>query len=169
MRRSAVGIVLAAAFLIAGFACLRDYGVNWDEALGDLYFGQQPLHALTGLPPRFDFSMSPFRTMPEQYYPFANAMAMATAYALAPAFDVFDGFHAFNLLLGAVFIVAFFDFLRSRYSPACAAAAVALLFTSPRIWYDAMVNVKDFPEMVLFTLAAIVYFTAWERDDVRWY
>jgi hypothetical protein len=169
MRRSAAGIALAAAFLIAGFALLRDYGVNWDEALGDLYFGQQTLHALTGLAPRFDFSVSPFRAMPEQYYPFANAMAMATAYLLAPALDVFDGFHAFNILLGALFIVTFFLFLQARTSRTCAAAAVALLFTSPRIWYDAMVNVKDFPEMVLFTLAAMAYFVAWERDDVRWY
>ena len=169
MRRSAAGFALAAAFLIAGFWCLRDYGVNWDEALGDLYFGQQTLHDLTGLAPRFDLSVSPFRTMPEQYYPFANTLAMATAYLLAPALDVFDGFHAFNLVLGAVFIVAFFAFLQARYSRTSAAAAVALLFTSPRIWYDAMVNVKDFPEMVLFALAAMAYFIAWERDAQRWY
>src|SRR5437763_10998711 len=140
MRRTAAGIALAASFAIPGFALLRDYGVNWDEALGDLYFGQQYLNDLTGLAPRFDFSMSPFRTMPEQYYPFANAMAIATAYLLAPALDVFDGFHAFNILLGTIFIVAFFAFVQARYSRTCAAAAVALLFTSPRIWYDAIVN-----------------------------
>src|SRR3954451_13393358 len=142
MRRTAAGIALAAAFAIAGFALLRDYGVNWDEALGDLYFGQQYLADLTGLAPCFDSSASPFRTMPEQYYPFANAMAMATSYLRAPALDVFDGFHAFNILFGTLFIVAFFTFLQARYSRTCAAAAVALLFTSPRIWYDAMVNVK---------------------------
>ena len=169
MRRSAAGIALAAAFVIAGFAMLRDYGVNWDEALADLYLGQQYLCTLTPLQPRFDFSMSPFRGMPEQFYAFANTAAMATAYLLAPALDPFDGFHAFNIVLGAIFIVAFFLFLANRYAPGCAFAALALLFTSPRIWYDAMVNVKDFPEMILFTLAATAYFIAWERDSMGWY
>jgi hypothetical protein len=169
MRRSAAGIALAAAFAIAGFALLRDYGVNWDEALGDLFFGQRYLSVFTGLAPRFDLSMSPFQGMPEEYYPFANTAAMATAYLLAPALDVFDGFHAFNIFLGAAFIVAFFAFLQRRTSATCAAAAVALLFTSPRIWYDAMVNVKDFPEMVLFALAAMAYFVAWESGEWRWY
>jgi len=169
MRRSAAGIALAAAFAIAGFALLRDYGVNWDEALGDLFFGQRNLSVLTGLAPRFDFSMSPFQGMPEQYYPFANTAAMATAVLLAPALDVFDGFHAFNIVFGAAFIAAFFAFLQRRTSATCAAAAVALLFTSPRIWYDAMVNVKDFPEMLLFALAAMAYFVAWEGGEWRWY
>jgi dolichyl-phosphate-mannose-protein mannosyltransferase len=183
MRRTAAGLALAAAFLIAGFAVLRDYGVNWDEALGDLFFGQRYLSFFSSFDSRYldfksdpyaagsrpDFSMSPFRIFPEQYWPFANTAAMAVSKLLSPLLDPFDGFHAFNLLLGALFIVTFFRFLERRYSTIAAAASVALLFTSPRIWYDAMVNVKDFPEMILFAFAAMAYFVAWESDTTRWY
>ncbi len=183
MRRSAIGIALAAAFLIGGFAVLRHYGVNWDEALGDLFFGQRYLSFFTSFDARFldfrtnpyspahrpDFSMSPFRFLPEEYYPFVNTAAMITSRLLSPLLDPFDGFHAFNLFFGAAFIVVFFAFLQRRYSTLSAATAVALLFTSPRIWYDAMVNVKDFPEMILFALAAMAYFVAWETDSMRWY
>ena len=185
MHRAAAGWLLAALFLAAGFAGLTDYGVNWDEALGDLFFGQRYLSFFTSFDGRYldfdgepyppghrpDFSMSPFRRFPEQYFPFANtaAMAVATVLTRVMPLDVFDAFHAFNLLLGALFIAVFFRFLAARISAIAAAAAVVLLFTSPRVWYDAMVNVKDFPEMVLFSLAAIAYFVAWECSETRWY
>src|SRR5437870_3919858 len=183
MRRTAAGLALAAAFLIAGFAVLTDYGVNWDEALGDLFFGQRYLSYFSSFDARYldfrsdpyppghrpDFSMSSFRIFPEQYWPFANTAAMAVSRLLSPLLDPFDGFHAFNLILGALFIAIFFRFLERRYSTISAAASVALLFTSPRIWYDALVNVKDFPEMILFAFAAMAYFVAWESDATRWY
>src|SRR5256885_5073759 len=103
MRRIAAGFALAAAFLIGGFAVLRDYGVNWDEALGDLFFGQRYLSFFTSFDSRFldflsnpyppghqpDFAMSPFRFLPEQFYPFANTTAMAVSSALSPLFDPF--------------------------------------------------------------------------------
>lgn len=183
MRRHAAGVLLAAVFLAAGFSLLRDYGVNWDEALGDLFFGERYLSFLTSFDTRYldfahdpypaghqpDLRMSPFRTMPEQYYPFANILGMATSRVLAPLLDPFDGFHAVNLLFGAIFIICFVGFLQRHYSTPVACVAVALLFTSPRICYDAMCNVKDFPEMVLFALAAMAYFEAWERGTFGWY
>ena len=183
MRRNAAGFLLAAAFLAAGFPLLRDYGVNWDEALGDLFFGERYLSFLTTFDGRYldfardpypaghqpDLRMSAFRSRPQEYYPLANVGGMATSRALAPLLDPFDGFHAVNLLFGAVFIVCFAAFLQRHYSTLVACVATGLLFTSPRIWYDAMCNVKDFPEMVLFALAAMAYFEAWERDTFGWY
>lgn len=183
MRRNPAGFLLAALFLAAGFSLLRDYGVNWDEALGDLFFGQRYLSFLTSFDGRYldfaadpyppghqpDLRMSPFRSMPEQYYPFANILGMATSRVLTPLLDPLDGFHAVNLLLGPIFIVCFTAFLQRHYSTLVACVAAGLLFSAPRVWYDAMCNVKDFPEMVFFALAALAYFEAWERGTFGWY
>jgi hypothetical protein len=159
---------------------LRDYGATWDEALGDLFFGQRYaaffasfdakyLDFSRGLAMQPDFSMSPFRSFPEQYYPLANILAYGTSRMLAPWLDPVDGIHAFNLLLAAAFVIVFFDWIRRRFSLVVAVTTIALLFTTPRIWYDLMVNVKDFPEMVFFTLAAIAFYEAIERNSTRWY
>jgi len=113
--------------------------------------------------------MSAFRFLPEQFYPFADTIGMAVSRLLSPLLDPFDGFHAANFLFGAGFIVAFFLFLQRRYSALVAATAVALLFTSPRVWYDAMVNLKDFPEMALYACTLMAYFVAWETASTRWY
>ena len=175
-----VPALLAVVLLAAAAPHLRDYGANWDEALGDLFFGQRYAAFFTSFDAHYldfargpamqpDLSMSPFRRFPEQYYPLANMLAYGTSRMLSRWLDVVDGFHAFNLLLAAMFVIVFFDWIRRRVSLVAAVTTIALLFTTPRIWYDLMVNVKDFPEMVFFTLAAIAFYEALSRKTAWWY
>ncbi len=183
MRRAAPWL-LAALLLAAGGASLRQYGVTWDEGLGDYFFGQRYLSFFTsGLdaryldfnanpyPPGFtpDLSMSPYRIYPWEYFPAANILAAATSRVLSNGLglvDPFDGFHALNLLLGAVLLVALYRVL-DRESMAAAVAATIFLFLSPRIVAELMANIKDFPEMVFFSLTLLAYFVAWERQSTR--
>src|ERR1700694_1662784 len=172
--------LLAAIALIAGFASLHQYNVTWDEALGDLFFGQRYFSFFTSFDRKYldfradpypanfrpDLSSSPFRFRPWEHYPVASTMATATSRLLAPLLDPFDGYHAFNLLIGAAFLILFYRFLESEWGALAATIATLLLFLSPRVAADAMANVKDFAEMVFFSTAAILFYFAVERRRV---
>lgn len=166
---------LAAAALVAGFLSLHDYNVTWDEALGDLFFGQRYFAFFTTFDAKYldfranfpltpDLSSSVFRVRPWEHYPVASTLATATSKLFA---DPFDGYHAFNLLIGAAFLVVFYRWIEKRRDPLHALVATLFLFLSPRIVADAMANVKDFSEMVFFSAAAIAYFVALERGSKR--
>jgi 4-amino-4-deoxy-L-arabinose transferase-like glycosyltransferase len=166
---------LAALLLLAGFLSLHQYNVTWDEALGDLFFGQRYFSFFTTFDHRYldfaanppltpDLTSSPFRIRPWEHYPVASALAFATSKLFR---DPFDGFHAFNLLIGAAFLILFYRWIESRRGTLAALAATLFLFLAPRIAGDAMTNVKDFSEMVFFSAAAIAWFLAIERDSPR--
>jgi hypothetical protein len=80
--------------------------------------------------------------------------------------DWFDGFHAFNLLLGALFVPVWFRFLLRYLGEIEALLGVLLLFTAPRIVVELLANTKDFPLMVLFALSAVLFFEAWQRGSL---
>src|SRR5215218_8493644 len=105
--RPATPFLLAAALIALAFPALRHYGVNWDEALGDFFFGDRYLSYFTGTPERSMFASAPFRSYPWEYPPVAATMAAATSRALTALglTDPFDGFHALNILLGGIVIV----------------------------------------------------------------
>lgn len=183
MKR-AVPFVIATAVFIAGFLSLGRYNVTWDEALGDLFFGQRYLSFFTSFDSRYldfradpyppgyapDLTSSPFRTRPWEHYPVASTLATATSrmlWGVLGIVDPFDGYHAFNLLMAAIFIVVFYRFVEDGWGPLAATSSTLLLFLSPRIAGDVMANVKDFSEMVFFSVAAILFFRAWEKESVR--
>lgn len=176
----AVCVALVCGF---GFAALDQYGVTWDEALGDFFFGQRYLSFFTSLdlayldfahdpyPPEHvpDLSSSPFRNRPWEHYPLASTLAAATSVVTSRWLgwlDPFDGFHALNVLLAGLLTWVFFRFLDRRFGLVTATVAVGLLLTSPRVVCDLMANVKDFPLMVVFSLALLAFYRAWERGSV---
>ena len=181
MTKRAFPYALAVLLLVAGFASLREYNATWDEAIGDLFFGQRYLSFFTSFDSRYldfranpyppsyrpDLSSSPFRLRPWEHYPVASTLATATSKVFSPVLDPFDGYHAFNLLIAALFLVVFYRFVERQWGAIAATSAVAFLFLSPRIAGDTMANVKDFAEMVFFSLAAISFFYAIERGSLR--
>lgn len=179
-------VPLALVFLLflLGFPSLGNYSVTWDEALGDFFFGERYLSFFTSLDPRYldfeknpfpadrspDLFVSPFKTRPWEYYPFANTLAAASSEILSRRLrllDPFDGFHAVNLFLGAALILVLHTFARPRFGRAAALAAILLLFLSPRVVCDLMANIKDFPTMVLYSITVVAAFAAIERGSVR--
>ena len=180
MTKRIIPYLLAAMALIAGVASLHQYNVTWDEALGDLFFGQRYFSFFTSFdrgyldfradpyPPDFrpDLSSSPFRLRPWEHYPVASTLATATSRLLVPFLDPFDGYHAFNLLMGAAFLILFYRFVESEWGALAATTSALLLFLAPRIAGDAMANVKDFSEMIFFSTTAILFYFAVERRRV---
>ena len=168
--------------LALGFPALARYGVTWDEALGDFFFGERYLSFFLSFDRRYldfaadpyapgrvpDLSVSPFRDRPWEYYPVANMLAAATSRVLSAKLrwlDPFDGFHAVNLLFGAALAASLYVFVRRRFGSVAAAVAVLLLFTSPRIVAHLLSNVKDAPQMALFTLTLLLFAAAYERGS----
>jgi hypothetical protein len=179
-----VPLALVVLLFLLGLPSLGNYSATWDEALGDFFFGERYLAFFTSLDPRYlafdanpfpadrspDLFVSPFKTRPWEYYPFANTLAAACSEVLSRRLrllDPFDGFHALNLFLGAALILALYAVARPRFGPLAAITAILLLFLSPRVVCDLMANIKDFPTMVLFSLTAVAGFVAVERGSVR--
>ena len=182
IKRWSVPLGLAALVLVLGFPALSQYGVTWDEALGDFFFGERYLDFFLSFDQRYldfaadpyppghrpDLSGSPFRNRPWEYYPVANVLAAATSRVLSGGLgwlDPFDGFHAVNLFLGAALIASLYIYVRRRFDSIAALSAAVLLFTSPRIVADLCSNLKDTPEMVFFALTLLAFAAAFDRGS----
>ncbi|MEL7059501.1 MAG: glycosyltransferase family 39 protein [Acidobacteriota bacterium] len=184
MARWAVAVTFSLVLLSVGFSQLDRYNVTWDAALGDLFFGERYVSFWTTLDPiyldvrsepyppdhRPDLSTSPFRGRPWEYYPVANTLAASTSRLLSGTFgllDPFDGFHALNLLLAVLLVWAVDATFSPRFGRLATCAALGLLFGSPRVVAHLMSNIKDFPLMVFYALAALACALALERGSVR--
>ena len=145
--------------------------MTWDEALGDLFFGQRYFSYFTTFDRRYldfrgdpypadfrpDLSSSPFRFRPWEHYPVASTLATATSHLFTSLklLDPFDGYHAFNVILAALFLIVFYRFVEDGDGVVAAITAALLLFAAPRIAADTLGNVKDYAEMVFFATALV--------------
>lgn len=181
--RRLVPALLGLVVVVFGWPSLELYNVTWDEALGDFFFGERYLYFFTTWDESYldfagdpfpsdhqpDLGRSPFRGRPWEYYPVANVLAAATSKVFSGWLgwlDPYDGFHALNLLLALVLIAGFFPFLADRFGLVAATAGLVLLFTSPRVFVHMMANIKDFPEMVFFSLTCVVFLRGWDGGSV---
>lgn len=183
MIRRLLPFILAAILLATGFACLHQYNLTWDEAVGDVFFGQRYLSFFTSFDTKYldfmanpypagfkpDFRFVPFRWRPWEHYPVASTLATISSrtFSALGLLDPFDGYHAFNLLMGAGFLIFFYRLLEKTSNTLTALSATLLLFFSPHIFGDYMSNVKDFSEMVFFTVTVATFAIAIERRHLR--
>ena len=180
--KKAIPYLLAAVLLAAGFIGIHQVNVTWDEAIGDLFFGQRYFSFFTTFDARYlDFSADPYpsgfqpdvrasflRVRPWEFYPVASTLATATSrlFTATHLLDPFDGYHAFNVILAALFLILFYRFVEDGSDALAAITATLLLFASPRIAADMLGNVKDFAEMIFFSAALILLWRAIERESM---
>jgi len=162
---------------------LDQYNVTWDEALGDFFFGERYLSWFTTFDGKYlDFRNDPypaghvpdlraslFRERPWEYWPVASTFAALVSKIVSNGLgllDPFDGFHAANLLLAAILLLSLYRFAENRWTTEVAIVAVALLFLMPRVFADMVANIKDFPEMVFFSLTLLAFHRAWEKASI---
>lgn len=183
MTRRLLPYALAALTLVAGFASLHQYNATWDEAVGDLFFGQRYLSFFTSFDTKYlefmanpypagykpDLGSAPFRWRPWEHYPVASTLATISSrlFTALGLLDPFDGYHAFNLLFGAAFLLFFYRLLEKNAGTLTAFAATLLLYLSPRIFGDLMANVKDVSEMMFFSVTVATFAIALERRNPR--
>lgn len=179
-----ISAALILGLLAFALPALDRYNVTWDEALGDLFFGQRYLSYFSSFDPvyldfradpypedrRPDLRLSAFRDRPWEHYPVGATLGAATSTVLSRWLgwlDPYDGYHAVNLLLAALLIWVFFRFLAERFGLLAATAALGLLLSSPRVFVHLMANIKDFPLLVFYTLTVVAFFRAWEAGSTR--
>lgn len=181
--RNRIAPPLAAILLlwIVAFPQLDRYGVNWDEALGDLFYGERYVFYLGGFDPQYlDFSADPFPAgrlpdlrpvvdyPPWASFPVSSMLAVGSSLVLRDVLgwlEPFGSYHAANLLLAALFVWFFYRFLEREFGLLAALCALGLLFGSPRIFAHLMANTKDFPVLVFFSLTLVAFLRAWERGS----
>ncbi len=180
-----VAYIFTCSFVVSGILTLPLYGVTWDEALGNMFFGQRYLYYfLTRNPQYLDFNypnlpiheqlpnlyLSVYRHIPYEFPPLADILSAATmeifGYRLG-WLDPIDAFHLATILLSGILLIIIFKFVSKRLDYFAAFLAILLLGTYPRFWGDMHFNVKDIPETVFFALTIIAFFIWYERP--AWY
>lgn len=178
---SALGFI--ALFLLFGIITLPQYGLSWDEGLGNLFFGERYFNYLTTLDPKYlDFSnpdleihkralnlfVSPLGSIPSAFPPFADTLSALTmeifAYRL-PILDPIDAFHLTKVLLCGIFLWVLYRFACPRLGKVTALLAILLLGTYPRFFGDMHFNPKDIPETIFFSLTIVAFYLWFEKPS----
>ena len=169
------------SFFVSGVLTLSQYGLTWDEGLGNLFFGERYFHFFRTFNPVFlDFKadlpltspnslhlfISPFRNVPYEFPPVADTLAAGCmvlfSYTLRWLNPV-DGFHLFTVLLASVFLWYFYRFATARFGKLSAWISLLFLATFPRFWSDMHFNVKDVPETIFFALTMMAFWS-WHEN-----
>ena len=171
-------------FLVSGITTLSNYGLTWDEGLGNLFFGERYLYYLTTFQHKYlDFKadlsllrefplnlyISPFREFPYEFPPFADILSAATMHLFAYRLqwlDPVDGFHLFTVILSALLLWVLYRFATPRLGKFTAFMATLFMGTFPRFWSDMHFNPKDVPEMVFYGFVIMAYVVWYENP--RW-
>ena len=179
-----VAVIFIIIFTLSGIATLKNYGINWDEGLGNIYFGERNLYYFRSLDPRFlDFSSqnkylddlpinaskSPMRDSPQAFPPFFDTVSAGSMHLFAYKLqwlDPIDGFHLATILFAAVLLTTVYFFFSKRLGKNIALIAIIMIGTFPRFFGDMHFNQKDVPELIAFSLAAISYY--WWYEEKTW-
>jgi len=172
LRLAALVLLVAAA--AAGIALLRHAGLTWDEAAGDLFYGDRWLAWLVTqdarqLDPavplplllREDGHPDLFATrspLAHEYYPLANLLSAASCLLFFQAtgwMDAIDAHHLPVPILAAALAAALFLFVGRRWGTLAAAGTAGFLLLQPRFAGEALGNVKDLPAAAFFGFALL--------------
>ncbi len=182
-RRLMLGYVVL--FIVAGFVTLHYYGFTWDEAVGDVFFGERYFHFFTTLNPAYlDFERtdldvqqhlfnvysSTYRDKPNEFLPVGNTISGMTleifGYRLG-WLDPVDAFHFGKILLAALLLWMLYNFAAPRLGKLAAGLAVLILSTYPRFWGDSHFNPLDIPAAVFFALTIFAFYIWTEKPAWR--
>jgi hypothetical protein len=168
-------------FTISGIATLHNYGINWDEGLGNIFFGERNLYYFRTFDVKyldFDYqdpyldslpinaSGSAWRGDPLSFPPLFDTISAGSMHVFAYKLhwlDPIDGFHLPTVLFAATFLIILYIFISKRLDKNTALVSIILIGSFPRFFGDMHFNEKDVPEMIAFGLAVISYY-AWFED-----
>lgn len=178
-------LIFITFFLVIGIVTLHNYGLTWDEGLGDLFFGERyfqyfisfdqkyldfntDIKSLSNLP--LHLFLSPFHNVPEEFPPLADTFSAVTMYIFSyrlKLLNPIDGFHLFTVFLSSLFLWIMYRFAESRIGKFGGFMSILFLATFPRFWADMHFNAKDIPEMIFFSLVVMSYWSWYEKPSLQ--
>ena len=174
-----VAILIVLIFLVSQVLTLSDYGMAWDESLGNAFFGERNLFFYRTFDQNYlDFKYNPpnlanlplnlfastWKDQPNVFPPFGDLIAAGTLHLFSYQLNwlsPIDGLHFAGVLFSSVLLFSLYIFLHKRFGMIAAIIGTIALATLPRFWGDTHFNIKDIPEAALFSLAIFSY--------MRWY
>jgi hypothetical protein len=175
--------VIILAFFLSTTLTLKNYGLSWDEGLGNLFFGERYVYYFLNFQEKYiDFKAnlfqdtkifnlypSPFRELPHEFPPFADTISAGFMLFLAEVIQIMDpvdAFHFAKIFMVVVFLFIFFLVIRKYFCWLIAIFSVFFLAFYPRFWGDVHFNPKDIPLLIFFSLTIFAY-DRWLRNK-RW-
>ena len=182
-------LAIIAGFIAAGWLTLPDYGITWDEAGGDMFFGDRYYEFIkSGFNEKYldfdrrsisyyrrsdqvDFFASVFRQLPQYYYPVSNTIVAAFGDLLDRQWGVMDPIdarHAGIVVLAALTLVGVWTLSHELFGTRAAVLATLLLATHPRFWGHAHNNIKDIGVCAFYTWSLIAFYRGVSRPSISW-
>jgi len=175
--------VIIFSFFLSTTLTLKNYGLSWDEGLGNLFFGDRYVHYFLNFQEKYiDFKAdlfretkifnlypSPFREIPYEFPPLADTISAGFMLLLSEKIQIMDpvdAFHFAKILMSGIFLSIFYFFVKKQFSWQIAIFSVFFLAFYPRFWGDVHFNPKDVPLLIFFSLTIFVY-GRWLRNK-RW-
>lgn len=184
-RSPALAGLIALLFTASGLLTLNDYGLAWDEGLGNLFLGERYFYYFQTFQQKFlDFKtelainrslplntfLSPMHAFPHEFPPVMDTLSAASLHLisyrlgwLAPV----SAFHLPTVLLAGGFIWLLYHFAAPRLGRLAAGLAILFLATFPRWWGDMHFNIKDVPVTILFAGVIFAYLRWYEKPGWR--
>lgn len=179
-----IAIIIIICFFMSGILTLSEYGMSWDEGLGNMFFGERYLYYLTSFNYKYlDFKtelsinntlplnlfQSPFHDFPYEFPPLADIFSAASMHLFSYKLgwiDPVDGFHLFTILAASIMLLFFNVFVQKNVGRKTALFSLIFLATFPRFWSDMHFNPKDIPETVFICLTIISYIWWYKKPAV---
>jgi hypothetical protein len=171
-RRSAwiAGLAVAAAWLVVAIALLPRYGPTIDEAVGEIPYGEGLLHACEAPDVTLEETLVHPRAAPARaphpdfvfdqpwtdvwpFGAFLSALSCRACWTEAGQLGAVAAHHLPVPLLVAPLLVVMVLWSARRIGLLAGLGAALGLLASPRFFADAISNLKDGPEAVLYVLA----------------
>lgn len=166
--------LIVLVFFLTATLTLKNYGISWDEGLGNLFFGERYMYYFLTFQEKYlDFKAnifkdtktfnlypSPFRDLPHEFPPFADTISAGFMLILGEVtkfMDPVDAFHFAKIFMATVFLIIFFFVIKKYLSWQIALSSVFFLAFYPRFWGDIHFNPKDIPLLIFFSLTIFSY------------
>jgi 4-amino-4-deoxy-L-arabinose transferase-like glycosyltransferase len=178
-RNHLLALLLVGLFILSGVLTLGDYGLAWDEGLGNLFLGERYFYYLQTFQQKYlDFKAeldihqnlplntfySPMRDYAHEFPPVMDTLSAATMHLVSYRLGwlpPISAFHLLTVLLAGLLLWLLYRFAAARLGKLAAILGILFLATFPRFWGDMHFNIKDVPEAVLFAAVILAY--------LRWY
>ena len=162
------------AFVVSTTVTLKNYGLSWDEGLGNLFFGERYFYYFLNHQEKyvdfkadlfketkeFNLFSSPFKNIPYEFPPLADTISAGFMYTLSDKLNIMDSIDAFHfakIFLSGIFFIIFYFFIKKELNWQIAIISTFLLSFYPRYWGDVHFNPKDIPLLIFFSLTIFVY------------